>query len=55
MSQWNKWDGGDCPVREGVIVCVKFRDLMTAEEVGEMFEWEHTGCYDDIVWYKEIT
>lgn len=58
MRGWIKHDGGNCPVNEGDIIDVRYRDggeheAVTVTVVGAMNTvWCHTGTTNDIMEYR---
>lgn len=57
MSEWIKWDGGDCPVPGGTPVVLRLRDGYEFEESFDSaeFRWRHTGAEDDIMEYRVMS
>lgn len=57
---WKIWNGGECPVGEGVIGQIQRRDdtrLVVEAETPEplvAFRWSHFGGYGDIIAYREV-
>ena len=55
MSEWIEWNGGECPVPEGMRAMVTLRDhraLFAGEPV--LWRWSHRGRHDDIVSYLVV-
>lgn len=67
MSDWIEWKGGECPVKVGTLVDVKYRDghVMCATPAGEIVAgteydasgafWNHDGAHNDIIAYRLAT
>jgi hypothetical protein len=53
QTQFTYWGGGDCPVPEGVVVEVVFRNKTqsTGYEAKE-YHWQHVGADGDIIAYR---
>lgn len=50
---WTKWEGGECPVAEWVVVEVRYRDTRTARLYSpRQFRWRHEQNMFDIVEYR---
>ena len=50
---WTKWEGGECPVADGVVVEVRCRDTRTAQLYSpRQFRWRHEQNMFDIVAYR---
>lgn len=53
---WIKWEGGECPVPEGTLIDVKYRDGEKFKKVPALgaynYYWHHVGASDDIVAYR---
>lgn len=64
MIEWTKWDGGECPVEEGVLVDVRYRDGEEQFSVPAQVNrsgsdrdaaytfWRNDGQFNDIVAYR---
>lgn len=58
VSDWIKWEGGECPVAEGTLVDAKHRDgeVFYGQSAGKKFgfveNWAHIGHHGDIVAYR---
>jgi len=46
------WEGGPCPVPDGVIVryCVRWGEIRESDARG--LTWEHNDAMSDIIWYQ---
>lgn len=58
MTEWIKWDGGECPIHPGQVFELEWRDGMRSGpvEMIEPGEWVNTGDQpDDIIKYRLIT
>lgn len=61
-SDWIEWKGGECPVDEGIIVDVKYRDDEDHSKGLRLFgpiyasrlAWWHDGQDDDIIAYRIV-
>ena len=58
MSDWIEWNGGECPVDDGTMVCVMFkggphylRATIKPEDAYNL-RWSHLGNDGDIVRYR---
>jgi hypothetical protein len=54
---WILWEGGECPVKEGVRVSVRFRLSPHYDESPDKagsFRWDHLGYSGDIIAYKVV-
>ena len=52
---WTAWEGGECPVAEGVVVEVRYRDTRTAQLYSpRQFRWRHEQNMFDIVAYRIV-
>lgn len=57
---WKIWNGGECPVGEGVMGQIQRRDdtrLVVEVETPELlvaFRWSHFGGCGDIIAYREV-
>lgn len=59
---WIKWEGGECPVPEGTLIDVKYRDgykqkgcpagYTSDEFMRRAIEWTHDGVNGDIIAYR---
>lgn len=49
---WIEWHGGRCPVPEGTMGIVKFRNKSCKIDTLDRFDWRHNGRESDIVAYK---
>jgi hypothetical protein len=50
---WIEWDGGECPVKDGVNFDIKFRNGLVYEDLcGLSLRWDHTGSGGDIIAYR---
>jgi len=55
QKEFTYWDGGDCPVPEGVRVEVALRDGLPIFVVEtHEFRWTHFGTPDDIIGYRIV-
>lgn len=55
MSDWIKWNGGECPVAAGTRVEVKYRDDEIAEDCDpDLSNWIHYGEQGDIIAYRVV-
>ena len=57
MNYWHNWQGGDCPIPEGLAVLVTYRSGREHPIVsGSVIEhrWEHTGSPLDIIAFKVV-
>jgi hypothetical protein len=54
MSDWIKWDGGECPVPPDTLVDIRIRDGYEAigEDVAKGWNWKHHMLRNDIVAYR---
>ena len=52
FSEWREWPGGECPVKEYVEPCVRYRSGGTTEMQANKIRWTHTGAWDDVVAYR---
>lgn len=53
MSDWIKWNGGECPVEGDVLVEAKFRDGEESyERKARDWYWDHDGGDIDIIAYR---
>jgi hypothetical protein len=53
MTKWIKWEGGECPVDDGVRVDVELRDSTPLFCYrGECLRWTHLNSVGDIVAYR---
>jgi len=51
--EWIEWNGGECPVSNGVDCEVRFRDGSTLrEDVPKVLRWWHTRMASDIIAYR---
>jgi len=53
---WIEWNGGECPVAEGVMVWIRFRDGDECP-VGDddyWLDWQHGGHDGDIIAYRVV-
>jgi hypothetical protein len=48
------WEGGECPVPEGVVVEVRFRDGDKEQDLPSNFRWDHIKSDGDIIGYRII-
>lgn len=52
---WIEWTGGECPVPDGALIYVRFRDGHECPAGdGRSLYWEHHGCLGDIVAYRFV-
>jgi len=52
---WTKWEGGECPVAEGAVGEVRYRDTRTAKLYSpRQFRWRHEQNMFDIVAYRIV-
>lgn len=49
-----KWDGGDCPVGDNVVVSVRYRNGDIKENIARVYGWAHGGNGTDIIEYTVI-
>ena len=51
---WIEWGGGECPVKKGTLVDVKFPDGMTSSDAqpAGSYRWTLRNCVDDIAAYR---
>ena len=58
MNHVHAWQGGDCPLPEGVTVQIykRTRDVLTREPTGDAssFDWHHYGTYGDIIAFEVL-
>lgn len=55
MSEWIEWKGGECPVSDGVLVEIRYRDgEIDAPWLGQYYRWTHGGGAGDIISYRII-
>ena len=54
MSDWIEWNGGECPVPDGVEFKFKFRDNRESQirDTASRFRWRHINNSDDIIAYR---
>jgi hypothetical protein len=52
QTQFTYWGGGECPVPEGVVVEVVFRDGDKTPDLADDFTWEHVKNSGDIIAYR---
>lgn len=56
QTDFTYWSGGECPVPEGVLLEVVFRDgdiqFINKESLVMMLRWDHTGRGSDIIAYR---
>lgn len=54
MSEWIKWEGGKCPVPEGTLIDVRYRDM--TEALCLIFAstnyWLNENMSNDIIAYR---
>ena len=55
MSDWIKWEGGECPVPKGTLVEVRIWAGEVGVDVAEAFWWDHRGKTGDIVAYRVVS
>ncbi len=55
MTQWIEWLGGECPIPDGKLVELQFRngDALVVAMAGA-WQWWHSGKKHDVVAYREI-
>lgn len=61
MTDWIEWNGGECPLKDGVKHYRQYRDQTRDEALtvyhrsgAKNYVWEHRGNEDDIIAYKVI-
>lgn len=56
MSEWIKWEGGECPVEKIAVVNVRLRDKAIRSDddcsFASQLRWIHTGSGADILEYR---
>jgi hypothetical protein len=58
MSEWIEWKGGECPVKVGTLIDVKYRNgFMASQQVAGAARsgaeyWTHAGRSRDIIAYR---
>ncbi len=61
MTEWIKWEGGTCPVPDGTVVDLQYRNgrMMYAIPARQAHGagagaayWHHDGCNQDIIAYR---
>jgi hypothetical protein len=53
-NDWITWNGGACPVQEGLRTIVKLRDGKISDCEACCYDWYHRGRSGDIVAYRVI-
>lgn len=52
---WITWNGGECPVEDGVLVVFKTRnDSVHYNYTGKNLRWTNVGHYGDIIAYRVV-
>lgn len=53
ISQWIKWEGGECPVNSNNIISIKYRNKVVVRRLLDdgWLDWTHNGDIYDIVEY----
>lgn len=55
-SDWIEWEGGKCPLPDGVTHEVRFRDGITLhDDCPETWTWRHHGSGCDIIAYRVVS
>lgn len=54
MSDWIKWNGGECPVADGTKVEVEFPGGDSTTSTAQDLRWRHLGLMGDIVSYRVV-
>lgn len=55
MNHWQSWQGGECPLPEGIVVETIYReDSMPEKNVVTDLFWKHHSEADDIIAFKVI-
>lgn len=49
---WIPWEGGECPVADGKLVTVQFRNGETARDIAMACAWQHGMGTADIIAYR---
>lgn len=52
MSDWIKWNDGECPVEEDALVDVEFRNGLRDVRQAFGLRWNHNGSDGDIIAYR---
>lgn len=53
---WIKWEGGDCPLPNGVDHEVRFRNGdVTYDDRPETWNWQHDSSLYDIIAYRLVS
>lgn len=53
LNHWHSWQGGECPVPEGLMGTVKFRNGLTADLANYVWgDWGHTRTLEDIIAFR---
>lgn len=55
MTKWIEWLGGECPIPDGQLVEIRFRngDALVVAMAGA-WQWWHSGKKYDVVAYREV-
>ena len=51
-NNWIEWNGGKCPVDNGVSIDVRFRNGAELYDVISSLRWSHDGVSGDIIAYR---
>ena len=55
MNHVHYWGGGECPLPEGIVVRLYFRDEVPIDdEIHEGYNWVHCGTSNDIIGFEVL-
>lgn len=52
MNHWHSWQGGECPLPDGLWVDIDRRDGLGNRGYSTDYSWRHTGTGNDIIAFK---
>jgi len=55
MTDWIKWNGGECPVAPETMVEVVYRDGTQDRDMANVYPWENHGKIAAIIKYRVVS